>query len=81
MCSLYERFRNVLHEDVAARQMLNAERAMRACNAHNSQLGHGNAAADSVGELRWLLHLDIDELLYLESFASKTTAPRAALAA
>ncbi|KAF1329586.1 hypothetical protein FI667_g5875, partial [Globisporangium splendens] len=80
-CALYEQSRDVLDEDVAARQMLNAERAIHACNAHNSHLGHGNAAVDSVGELRWLLHLDVDELLYVESFASKKTTPRTALSA
>lgn len=85
-CVNFERFRDVLHEDVAARQMLNAELAMQRCLQHNEEVVQMQAQGkeDAVGELRWLLHLDIDELLYLEAFASASesgTTPAAALSA
>lgn len=50
--------------DVPTRQMVNASKAMSVCVAHNERL----AKDDQAHELRWLLHLDMDELLYIESF-------------
>lgn len=52
--------------DVAARQMLNAELAMRLCLQHNQRV-------QTHEQLRWLLHLDVDELLYLEALGERKT--------
>lgn len=53
--------------DVPMRQMANASRAMSACVAHNERLTQEDQAQD----LRWLLHLDMDELLYIEAFRAE----------
>lgn len=50
--------------DVPTMQMANASKAMSACVAHNERL----TKEDKAQELRWLLHLDIDELLFIEAF-------------
>lgn len=84
-CANWSRLGGSADHDVASRQMLNAEVAMQLCLEHNrahtqSSQQHQRATADPsdpftcIGELRWLLHLDIDELLYLDAFASDLRA-------
>lgn len=64
---------SALKGDVVTRQMRNAAQAMRLCLEHNRRVPASE-------ELRWLLHLDIDELLYLEALGGAfQCSPRAAL--
>lgn len=91
-CVTFSRFRDTMESDVAARQMLNAELAMHLCLQHNRELKthtdnisglHQWTKPESshavIDELRWLLHLDIDELLYLDAFATAGNDPTQAL--
>ncbi|GAB9464455.1 hypothetical protein Gpo141_00001885 [Globisporangium polare] len=89
-CVDFSRFRDSMESDVVARQMLNAELAMHLCRQHNQQLKpqtHSTSQQQqsqlqqctkpAVGELRWLLHLDVDELLYLDAFATEKKSKQA----
>lgn len=78
-CTNLSKLKKSMESDVVARQMLNAELAMHLCLQHNCQLKrqtHGaperqhTEPVTAAEELRWLLHLDVDELLFLDAFAT-----------